>query len=107
MRRAFANIRDARFQLIFGGHRAVEGNLRFVGGRDIRRGVDDAAIEGKDGRRVVTEVFWQLGQVRIEAHTEQAAAAALGLHESLCEGLFHAAMIASAANIREYASVHL
>ncbi len=48
--RALADVADARHQLVLGAERAVEGDLRLVGGGQVGRRVDDAAIEGVQQR---------------------------------------------------------
>ena len=52
--------------------RAVEGDLRLVGGRDIAGRIDDAAAERQKGERIIAQIGGNSRRVGIQTHANQA-----------------------------------
>ena len=71
MRRAFADVGDGVGELRFGAERGVVGDLRFVRADEIRRRIDDRAIEFEDRARRMLQMARKLRRLGIEPDAYQ------------------------------------
>ncbi len=69
---ALADVADGCLELALFAERAVERDLRLVGGRNIERRVDDAAAERQEGLGIGAQIDGNSRRVRIQTHANQA-----------------------------------
>ena len=71
MRIVCAQIDTNSFQLIFRPQRGEVGDLRLEGTREIEGGINDRLAKGENCIRLLLQMGWQSGQVRVEPDAQQ------------------------------------